>query len=216
QPALEQMEVQAERGVEREGVMDHRVEGRDPRDLRWPGGPEPFDPDEADAVDVDHVDAEVLDQVDLPTGKHRQTVSGVMVELLRPHIHGPVLAGPATPRVLRGEDDDLVAVRLELAPGRQDGRHDAVDRRQIAIREECDPHGISASALGSRASCPPGRSWDSIWALSPRSSDPSDPRGRTGRTQGIRRARRRGWPDHADAPILMSLLEVLGRARVDG
>src|SRR5438309_11550201 len=94
-----------------------------------------------------------------------------MVELLRPHVHGPVLAGPATPRVLRGEDDDLVAVCLELAPRRQDGRHDAVDRRQIAIREECDPHGISASALDSRASCPPVRSCDSIWSLSPWSSD---------------------------------------------
>src|SRR5213079_3526784 len=137
---------------------------------------EPFDPDEADAVDVDHVDPEVLDQVDLPTGKHRQTVSGVMGELLRPDVYGPVLAGPATTRVLRGEDDDLVAVRLELAPRRQDGRHDAVDRRQIAVREECDPHGIRASALCSRASCPPGRSCNSIWALSPRSSDPSDPR----------------------------------------
>src|SRR3989449_10005543 len=191
------------------------MEGRDRRDLRLPRGPETFDPDETDPVDVDHIDADILDQVHFPAGDHREPVSGVMAELLRPDIHGPILAPPAATRILGGEDDHFMAVGLELTSRRQDRRHDAVDRREIAVRKKGDPHGISASAPGSRASCPPGRSCDSIWALSPRSSDPSDPRGRTGRTPGARRARRRGWPDHADAPILISLLEVLGRARAD-
>src|SRR2546422_636311 len=54
--------------------------------------------------------------------------------------------GTTTPRVFRREDDDLVAVGLELPAGRQDGRHDAVDGRQVAIREECDPNGIHPPA----------------------------------------------------------------------
>src|SRR5205823_10304964 len=89
--ALEQMEVQSERRIEGERVVDHRVERRDARDLRLPGGPEAFDPDEAHAVDVDHVDPEVLDEVDLMAGEHREPISGIVVELLRAHVDGPGL-----------------------------------------------------------------------------------------------------------------------------
>src|SRR5438034_741508 len=115
---LEQMEVEAERGVEREGVVDHRVERRDPGDLRLPGRPEALDPDEADPVDVDHVDPEVLDQVDLAAGEHREAVHWVMAELLRPDIYRAVLVRPAAAGVLRGEDHDLVPMGLELPAGR--------------------------------------------------------------------------------------------------
>src|SRR5207237_4464353 len=101
-----------------------------------PGGPEAFDSDEADPVDVDHVDPEVLDQVDLAAREHRQAVPRIMPELLRPDIHGAVLAGPASARVLRGEDDDLVPVGLELPAGRQDGRADAVEPPDVTLRAQ--------------------------------------------------------------------------------
>src|SRR5436309_1170740 len=126
--------------------VDHRVKRRDAGDFRMPGGPDPFDPDEADPMDVDHVDPHLLDQVRLPAREHRESVARIVAELLRPDVDGPGLPPPAAARVFRREDDDLVAVGLELPAGRQDRRHDAVDGGQVAIREECDPHGIHPRA----------------------------------------------------------------------
>src|SRR3972149_2593319 len=83
---------------------------------------------------------EVLDQVDLVPREHREAVSRVVAELLRAHVDRAGLAHAASPGVLRREDDDLMAIRLELSPGRQDGRDHAVDRGQVAVREKRDPH----------------------------------------------------------------------------
>ena len=170
QASLEQMEVQAERGVERQGVVDHRVERRHARDLRLPGRPDPFDPHEPDAVDVDHVDPEVLDQVRLPSGEHREPIARIVPELLRSNVDRPGLAHPAAPRVLRREDDDLMAVSLELPARRQDGRHDAVDGREIAIGEEGDSHGITDRGKGSRSLSASCRSRDGLSSPPPRLS----------------------------------------------
>src|SRR5207244_12069206 len=110
QSPCEEVEVQAERRVERQSLMDHRVERRDPGDFRMPGGPDAFDPDEADAMDVDHVDPHLLDQVRLPAREHGEPVARIVAELLRPDVDGPGLPLPAAMGVFRREDDDLVAV----------------------------------------------------------------------------------------------------------
>src|SRR5439155_25521524 len=123
---------------------------------------------EADPVDVDNVDPEVLDQVDLAAGEHREAVPWIMAELLRPDIYRAVLVRPAAAGVLRGEDHDLVPMGLELPAGREDGGHDAVDRREGAVREQSDPHAINAPGRWTPGSCLHRRAFDSTSAPPPR------------------------------------------------
>src|SRR5437867_12238808 len=104
--------------------MDHRVERRDPGDFRMPGGPDAFDPDEAHAMDVDHVDPHLLDQVRLPAWEHGEPVARIVAEFLRPDGNRPGLPLPAAARVFRREGDDLMAGGLAL-PG---ARPSAADR----------------------------------------------------------------------------------------
>src|SRR3989449_10428917 len=101
------MEVQAEWRVERQRLMDHRVERRDAGNFCMPGGPDAFDPDETDAMDVDHVDPHFLDQVRLPAREHGESVARIVAELLRPAVNrsGPSLSAPGG--AFRGEKDRL-------------------------------------------------------------------------------------------------------------
>src|SRR2546427_1307908 len=68
-------------------------------------------------MDVDHVDPHLLDQVRLPAREHGESVAWIVAELLRPDIDGPGLPLPAAVGGFPGEDDELVAVGLELPAG---------------------------------------------------------------------------------------------------
>src|SRR3989449_11721448 len=118
-------------------------------------------------MDVDHVDPHLLDQVRLPAREHGESVAWIVAELLRPDIDGPGLPLPAAVGIFRREDDDLVAVGLELPAGRQNGGHDAVDGGQVAIREEGDPPGRPPRANAPPARGPPRLPHDRGWSRPP-------------------------------------------------
>src|SRR5439155_24943754 len=108
----------------------------------------------------------------LPTGEHVGPVARIVAELLRPDVDRPGFPLPPPAGIFRREDNDLVAVGLELAASRQHRSHDAGDRRQVAIREECDPRGVHPRVSTPRARCRPRLSQDCVSSSPPRISYP--------------------------------------------
>src|SRR5438552_3512051 len=134
------MEVQAERRVECQRLMNHRVERRDPRHFRMPRGPDPFDSDEADPVDVDHVDPHLLVQVRLPTGEHGEPLARIVAELLRPAVARPGFPLPAPAALSRRDDSALGAVARWLTYYREPVGIAAFDAMAGSVRRP-EPEG---------------------------------------------------------------------------
>src|SRR5256712_13304305 len=99
-------------------------------------------------MDVDHVDPHLLDQVRLPAREHGESVARIVAELLRPDVDGPGLPLPAAMGVFRREDDDLVAVGLELPAAPERGGRGALDWGVGRIREQSEPRWLDPPATG--------------------------------------------------------------------
>ncbi len=123
--------------------MDHGVEGLDHRQSQLPSYPHALDPHRTDSMGMDQVRLLSFDEAHLALrGENGEPVSRVASQT----------PGPAAENVLhmrivlgllpRGDDEDFVPHLEEGPPCVLDRIHDAIHRREIRVREDCNSHSL--------------------------------------------------------------------------